>query len=106
MVLALGFLHHLEDAEAEAVCSIAHEALRTGGTLLTVDPAFVSGQSTIAKWLAKLDSGQNVRVPERYLAILTRQFPNVETYVRHDMLAIPYTHCIMTARRAAGSVER
>lgn len=99
MVLALGFLHHLEDAQAAAVCRIAHRALQPEGTLLTVDPAFVKAQHRIAKWLARLDSGQNVRAPDGYEAILSPLFADIETSVRHDLLAIPYTHCIVAARR-------
>lgn len=39
-----------------------------------------------------------MRTPEFYLAIAHRHFSDASATVLHDLLAVPYTHCIMEAR--------
>ena len=58
LVLALGIVHHLEDAEARQLFQIAHDALKPGGKLLTLDGVRADGQSTAARWLLARDRGE------------------------------------------------
>ena len=61
--LALGLLHHLDDA---SVCNLL-EGLRpfisSGGRLYTVDPVITEASNRIAIWFAKNDRGKYLRVP-------------------------------------------
>jgi cyclopropane fatty-acyl-phospholipid synthase-like methyltransferase len=100
VVLAIGILHHLEDAEADEMFRIARRALRPGGRLITFDGCYVDGQSRLARWFISKDRGQNVRSKEAYLASAARVFSQVAASVRHDLLRIPYTHIILECRNA------
>ena len=111
IVLALGVIHHLDDAEALQLFQIAREALQPGGRLVTLDGAFVPGQSAVARYLVRHDRGHFMRSEEGYLQLARKVFPNVDAFTRQDLLRIPYTHFIMKcavpspARTAAGNSQ-
>ena len=95
VVLALGIIHHLDDAEARQLCEVAKQALKPGGRLLTFDGVFTKDQSSFARYLVSRDRGEHVRHEQAYVQIASQVFPNVRSTVRHDLLRIPYTHIIM-----------
>jgi SAM-dependent methyltransferase len=95
IVLALGIVHHLDDGEALQLFRIAHQALRPGGRLVTLDGVFISGQSATARYLVRHDRGQFMRTKASYVRLATQVFPTVNATIRHDLLRIPYTHIIM-----------
>jgi SAM-dependent methyltransferase len=103
VALALGVVHHLDDAEAEQLFRIAHAALRPGGKLVTIDGVWTNDQSAAARWLLARDRGEYVRSEAEYLGIASQAFSNVKRTVRHDLLRIPYTHLIMECVRSASS---
>jgi SAM-dependent methyltransferase len=98
-VLALGILHHLDDQEAKQLFQIAHDALKSGGKLITLDGVWTSDQSGTARWLLARDRGENVRSEPEYVKIASEVFVNVRPSVRHDLLRIPYTHLILECFR-------
>lgn len=100
IVIAIGIIHHLEDAEATQLFQIAHQALKPGGKLVTVDGVFTNNQSTAARWLLARDRGGHVRSELEYVKIASNVFNNVKASVRHDLLRIPYTHLIMESVRS------
>jgi len=96
LVLAVGVLHHLDDAEALQLCYLAQAALKPGGRLITFDGCYVAGQSPIARYLLSRDRGQNVRDQDGYTKIVSQVFSkDVVASIRHDLLRIPYTHIIL-----------
>ncbi len=95
IVLAIGILHHLDDAEALQLFKIAHAALKNGGRLITMDGVFMEKQSPIARWIISKDRGQNVRTQEGYFELASQVFPNISNDIRHNLLRIPYTHFIL-----------
>lgn len=97
VVISLGVLHHLPDALADALFATAAKVLRPGGRLLTLDGAYVKGQHPVARLLLALDRGRHVRTPEAYLAIARQHFRDVNATVLNDLIAIPYTHCLVEA---------
>jgi SAM-dependent methyltransferase len=99
VVLALGIVHHLEDEEAQQLFRIAHDALKPGGKLVTVDGVWTRDQSAAARWLLARDRGQYVRSEPEYVGIASRVFGKVKPSVRHDLLRIPYTHMILECVR-------
>lgn len=101
VALALGVVHHLDDAEARQLFQMAHDALRPGGKLVTLDGVFAPRQSAVARYLVCRDRGKFVRSEEGYVQIASRVFPAVQATVRHDLLRIPYTHLIMECVRSA-----
>jgi SAM-dependent methyltransferase len=108
-VLAHGVLHHVDDDVAGAVFAVAARALRPGGRLITVDGAYVPGQSRVARFLLDQDRGRCVRSPEAYVALAEPAFTRVEIQVDHHLLRIPYTMAILEAsepRQADGGGTR
>ena len=98
VVLALGLLHHLDDAVAIDVLHLANQALRPGGRLITIDPCFEPSQNPIARFLIRSDRGQNVRDKAGYEALACNAFSSPRVEVRHQAW-IPYTHCIMSCEK-------
>lgn len=105
IVLAIAILHHLNDAEAAVLIETAHAHLKPGGTLITLDGAYVSGQPLIAKFLLARDRGRHVRTPEGYVSLLRSRFDDVETKIRHDALLLPYTHFITRCTKSDAERE-
>jgi SAM-dependent methyltransferase len=99
VVLALGVVHHLDDAEARQLFQIAYDALRPGGKLVTLDGVYADGQSPTARWLLAKDRGEYVRSERKYLGIASQAFSDIRPSVRHDLLRIPYTHLILECIR-------
>lgn len=101
VVLMVGFLHHLDDGEAHDVLQSCRRVIVPGGRVITKDPAFVDGQSPIARWLIRKDRGQNVRTPAAYHTLALATFPSVTLEVVHKTLPVLYTHALMTMRMDA-----
>jgi len=97
LVLCLGILHHLDDIRMSELVAMARGYLAPGGRFIAVDPVFEDGQPPIARWLAKLDSGKCVRTAPQYAALIASAFECCTTTVRHDLLQVPYSHCICSA---------
>jgi SAM-dependent methyltransferase len=95
IVLALGLVHHLNDAEAKRLCESAHAHLKPNGVFITFDGVYAPNQSRIARYIISRDRGQAVRTPEGYLALTESLFATVKRQVRTDLLRIPYTHFLM-----------
>jgi cyclopropane fatty-acyl-phospholipid synthase-like methyltransferase len=98
-VLALGILHHLDDAEASTLFSIAAQALKPGGRLITVDGVWVEGQSSVVKYLLSRDRGQFVRKIAEYQKLGAGHFAQMQAQVRHDLLRIPYSLLVLECGR-------
>lgn len=99
LVLALGIVHHLEDAEAQQLFQIAYDALKPGGKLVTIDGVWTDDQSPAARWLLARDRGEHVRNEREYVRIASQVFGNIKPSLRHDLLRIPYTHLILECIR-------
>lgn len=98
-VLAIGIVHHLDDREAEQLFQIAHDALKPGGKLITLDGVWTDDQSAGARWFLARDRGKYVRTKAEYLRIASMVFANLKTTFRQDLLRIPYTHLILECFR-------
>jgi len=95
LVMAIGVVHHLDDAQAGKLFELARRVLRPGGRLVTYDGCYVPQQSRIARWMLAHDRGKFVRTQEEYLRLASPHFSKVSPQIRHDLLRIPYTHLIM-----------
>lgn len=96
-VVAIGVLHHLDDATARAVWTLARDVLAPGGRVVTVDACFHDGQAAVARWLAARDRGTAVRPLEEYGALARDVFPDATVELRTDLLRVPYSHAVVTA---------
>jgi SAM-dependent methyltransferase len=95
LAMATGVLHHLDDDRAARLFELAHRALKPGGRLITFDGCYVPGQPRLARFVVSRDRGEFVRGREDYARLAAVCFSKIETFVRHDLLRIPYTHLIM-----------
>lgn len=95
LVLATGVVHHLDNRLASGLFELAARALRPSGRLVTFDGCFEPGQSGVAQWILRHDRGKFVRHRSDYERLAEIAFSSVQSYVRHDLLRIPYTHLIM-----------
>jgi SAM-dependent methyltransferase len=95
LVLAIGVLHHLGDAEALHLCRLAQARLKTGARFVTADCCFSPGQNPVARFLISRDRGQNVRYPEGYRRLATPVFEDVRVNVEYGLMHVPYTHAVM-----------
>jgi SAM-dependent methyltransferase len=95
LVLATGVLHHLDDDRAVSLFNLACRALKPGARLVTYDGCFIAGQSKLARFVVSRDRGQYVREYAEYEKLAAQVFPQVRSFVRHDLLRIPYTHVIL-----------
>jgi SAM-dependent methyltransferase len=99
VVLAVGIIHHLDDVEARQLFHIAHQALKPGGRLVTLDGVLTTNQSPVARYLVSQDRGEFVRDQEGYVRIARQSFSDVRPAIRQDLSRVPYTHIIMECIR-------
>ncbi|HVC10914.1 MAG TPA: class I SAM-dependent methyltransferase [Burkholderiales bacterium] len=99
LVLALGILHHLDDAQCATLLEIAREALVPGGRFVSLDGCYLEGQSRVARYLLRRDRGKFVRSADQYLALAASVFGALEHRVYEDLMRIPYTHLVMECTR-------
>jgi SAM-dependent methyltransferase len=98
LAIAVGVLHHLNDAEALQLFQMAQAALKPAGRLITLDNCYRDGQSRIARFLISKDRGQYVRASDAYRNLALSVFPEVKASIREDLLRIPYTQVILECR--------
>jgi SAM-dependent methyltransferase len=95
VVIAFGVLHHIDDAGCRGLFASAARALRPGGRAMTVDPTFADGQPRAARAIISRDRGEHVRTPEAYPLLAQDAFSDVRATVRHNLLRMPYSHCVL-----------
>jgi SAM-dependent methyltransferase len=98
IVLAFGVAHHIDDAGVHQMFAGAARALKPSGRMVTVDPVFTPGQTRLARAVIERDRGRHVRTAERYAELARTAFVSVDVTVRHDLLRIPYSHCVLECR--------
>jgi SAM-dependent methyltransferase len=96
IVVCFGLLHHLDDSAVLKTLDGARTLLEPGGRLVTIDPCYVEGQAKFAKFLIGRDRGEFVRDMLGYVDLCSTVFGgDVRHEIRHDLLRIPYSHCIL-----------
>jgi SAM-dependent methyltransferase len=101
VALAIGLMHHLDDAEALVLLESAKGALTDAGFLFLLDPVLVAEQSRLARFVVSKDRGQNVRTLEANLDLCRRVFPFVRYSVDMHPILIPYTGIVITCSSKA-----
>lgn len=98
VVLALGLIHHLDDEQTIALFNLARSIMSCDGFLLTLDPLYSSKQSNLARYIISKDRGMAVRTEAAYKELSSQVFSQVDVYVNHNPLFIPYTGIVMICR--------
>jgi cyclopropane fatty-acyl-phospholipid synthase-like methyltransferase len=100
IVIAVGLLHHLNDADITSMLAHAVRVLKPGGRFVSIDCAYVKGQSIFARWLISADRGEHVREASEYMALVRQHFSSIEPVIAHNWARLPYTHIVITASRS------
>lgn len=95
IILALGLMHHLDDAEVGHLFGAMRRCLKPGGRVVTIDPAWTTPQNWIARLIIQNDRGRHVRAADGYDKLARAAFSEVHLEVRTDLLRLPYTHVIL-----------
>ncbi len=96
-ILLLGILHHLNDQEINKLMKPIKKVLKKEGNIITEDPIFVENQNRIAKFIIRMDRGNNVRDKKGYINIMRKYFGKVKNKVYHQKF-IPYTWFVMNCK--------
>jgi SAM-dependent methyltransferase len=103
LAIAIGVLHHLDDAEARELFRAVSTLLKAGGRLIVSDPVSRPGQNPLARLVMSLDRGKSIRSKQAYEALAGTELERAQTEVRSDFLRIPYDHCISVYRKTVTS---
>jgi cyclopropane fatty-acyl-phospholipid synthase-like methyltransferase len=95
IVLAVGVVHHLDDADAARLFQLARDSLVKGGKLVTLDGVFQIDQPWGVRWLLQNDRGKYVRTAEEYLRLARAEFGKTEEFMVDDLFRIPYSLLVM-----------
>lgn len=98
-VVAIGILHHLDDAIAKSVLAQSVALLRPTGVFIGLEPVYHDRQNPLARLLKWLDSGKNIRAESGYLALFPKELA-LETRVATDLMRVPYSHVLIKGIRA------
>ena len=98
VIVALGVLHHLDDATATRMLAFAFGSLSPLGRFVSHDPVFATEQSALSRWLVARDRGRHVRTHETMLGLVGAAFPHVEASIVNGNLRVPYTEIEIVAR--------
>lgn len=103
LVMCLGVLHHLDDEEAGAALAFARDALRPGGRLRLIEPAWLPAQGPVSRWIMSLDRGIGIRSASEWHRLVAQTFPGCQTTPMTGLIRLPYTHVYVDAGVAASS---
>jgi SAM-dependent methyltransferase len=90
LVFANALLHHLDDAEADALFSCAKQLLSVRGRLCTLDNYTYPGQNPISRCLIANDRGKHVRSREGYERLAAPHFREIRCETSSRLLNFPY----------------
>lgn len=96
-VLALGVLHHLDDATALCVLRAAARVLYPKGRWVSHDPTYTPQQSAAARWMVSRDRGRYVRTPDQLIELAKTCFTRCRVEIEPTPLRIPYTEAVLIA---------
>jgi SAM-dependent methyltransferase len=97
IAVAVGTLHHLDDATAVTLLASTARALAPGGRFISVDPCIHDDQSMIQRFVANHDRGQHVRPFAGYGALCEGVFSRYEARFERRYLPWPQSICIVEA---------
>jgi SAM-dependent methyltransferase len=95
LVMAIGVLHHLDDAAAKSCFALAHSLLKPKGRFVTIDGVIQSGQGIIRRCVLSLDRGRHIRRADAYRAIAHNRFSVIEDFFYDDLTRIPTSQYVM-----------
>ena len=66
IVIGLGILHHLDDAQASRCIQFAHRCLKERGRFVCLEASWLKDQGFLSRYIMSRDRGQHIRTQESY----------------------------------------
>jgi hypothetical protein len=88
-------LHHLADADARELLTVARELLRPGGIFRGVEPCFLAHQARVSRWIMGLDRGIAIRTDEQWQVLLAQVQQDSRSRIVTGLIRIPYVHILL-----------
>ena len=98
-VIAFCVLHHLNDYQTEVFFKNAYKCLKSGGTVVTIDPVYVQHQSIIKKWYISKDRGQYVRTDKEYTKLASKEYSSIDTFFIPNAQRVPVDQFVVRATK-------
>ena len=95
VILCNGLLHHLTDAEAMEILTLAKQLLKSRGRLICLEAAFLAKQTRLSRWVVSSDRGRYVRSEREWNELIARAFASFRTSILTGLTRIPYTHIVI-----------
>jgi SAM-dependent methyltransferase len=95
LILMMGLVHHLKDADASRLLMQARDLLVPSGRLVTMDACRTDGQGRFERWMVEKDRGHYIRPVQAYLDLAKLIFPGVTSHTRKDLVRFTYTFLVM-----------
>jgi ubiquinone/menaquinone biosynthesis C-methylase UbiE len=99
LILAIGVLHHIDDSVAKIFIKESCRLLKNGGKMVTLDPHFFIGQSSVSKFVINQDRGKNIRTKEKINQLLEEHYSNIVVREYSGLIRIPYDHVSFTVTK-------
>jgi len=99
IVVAIGVLHHLDDALAVDILRATFDMLKPGGRLISVDPCYHPEQSSLQRFVVSRDRGMHVRSFPEYPNLCSTAFAAPRAAFHSGYLPFPQSICIVEAVR-------
>lgn len=101
IVMAMGVLHHLNDALVESLARQAAPVLKPDGFFLAVEPCWTAHQSWLDRKIMSFDRGEDIRTIDGYAALVGKHFSDVQgRQADTAMIIYPTSACVIRAGRA------
>jgi SAM-dependent methyltransferase len=94
VAVAIGLLHHIDDAAASHLLETIRFILRPGGRFVTADPTYFVGQNRLIRFVMSKDRGRHVRDVEHYRRLIVRQFTDLSVSVDSRLVPFPRSVCV------------
>lgn len=96
VVLLLGLLHHISDAQVRSLLNLCAQRLAPGGRVVSADTAYAPQQNRLSRWMSDHDRGEYVRTADAYTSLARAAFEDVHG-VMVDVMRVPTTHWLMVS---------
>jgi SAM-dependent methyltransferase len=104
IAVAIGVLHHLDDALVVELLQAISKTLKPGGRLITADPCFHPEQTVLQRFVVSRDRGMHVRPFEDYATLCRQSFPDATAIFTAGYSPLPYSICTVQASKSLSEI--
>ncbi|MGB9680909.1 MAG: class I SAM-dependent methyltransferase, partial [Minisyncoccia bacterium] len=98
LIIANGFLHHLDNEEAKDLLNNIRNYLKEGGRCIFLEPVYLFHQKKFSKWIMGLDRGQHIRSESEWKTLISSVFDSFQTHILQGLIFLPYIHILIECK--------